>query len=222
MSAIHPNPTTEPLVASSSSAIKLHFPNPSGCPEHEGLIAVITLNAPVELNSMRLRDTQELMDTLQWVAAQPRVVATVLTGAGRFFSAGANFKDTARDLPEAAQRLPEGSAERILESKLLTLRNAGSTNIVLLEALHHHPKLLVGAMNGPAVGIYATMLAHCDLLYTYDDFFLQVPFMSLGLVSEGGAAISFAKTMGIGRAKQALLGGKKMTALELQQVGFIT
>ncbi len=102
-----------------------------------------------------------------------------------------------------------------------TPRNAVSANPSLGEVLHHHNKLLVGAMNGPAVGIVATMLAHCDLLYTFEDFWLALPFMSLALVSEGLACLTFAKKMGLGRAQVALLEGKRMEAPDLRQSGFV-
>ena len=221
MSTIHPNPTAEPLLKPDSKPISLSFPNPSGKPGHEGTIAVITLDAPMQLNAMRLQDTHQLIDTLQWIAAQHKILFTVLTGNGRFFSAGADFNDVSRDLPEESRNLPQGSAEHVMAQKLHTLTRMGSSNVVLTEILHRHPKILVGAMNGPAVGLYATMLAHCDLLYTYPDFWLNVPFMSLALVSEGGAALAFARKMGLGRAQVALLEGKKMEADELRQAGFI-
>ncbi len=53
-------------------------------------------------------------------------------------------------------------------------------------------------------------------------FFFFTPFMSLALVAEGLTSVTFIKRMGLGRATEALLEGRKMTAPELKESGFIT
>jgi len=54
----------------------------------QGRIAIITINSPRKLNAMRQPDTFRLSCLLRDVAAMPRITVTVLTGTGRFFSAG--------------------------------------------------------------------------------------------------------------------------------------
>lgn len=55
--------------------------------EYNGPIAVITLNKPNKLNALTKDEFYQLARTLQKVAEHDEVVATVLTGTGRFFSA---------------------------------------------------------------------------------------------------------------------------------------
>ena len=216
------DPSGPALLKPDSTPASLSFPNPTGKSEHEGIIALITLNAPERLNAVRSEDMRAIAETLQWIAAQDKVVFTVITGRGRFFSAGADVKDPSRAIPPEAEKHPEGSAERRVIYKNHILSRFATGNLSLGESLHRHPKILVGAMNGPAVGICATMLGHCDLLYTHEDFWLSTPFMGLALVSEGLAALTFAKKMGLGRAQVALLEGKRMDAKDLRQSGFVT
>lgn len=55
--------------------------------EYSGAIAVIVLNKPNKLNALTKDEFYELARTLQDVGNHDEVVATVLTGTGRFFSA---------------------------------------------------------------------------------------------------------------------------------------
>lgn len=55
--------------------------------EYSGLIAVVALNKPNKLNALTKDEFYQLARTLQEVANHDEVVATVLTGNGRFFSA---------------------------------------------------------------------------------------------------------------------------------------
>ncbi|KDN47341.1 ClpP/crotonase [Tilletiaria anomala UBC 951] len=222
MSARHPLPASSPLLAPTSKPISLSFPNPTGKPEHEGIIAVLTLDAPEKLNAMRYEDTVKFVDALQWIASQDKVVFTVITGKGRFFSAGADVNDPSRGTPSSAAPLEPGTAPHTLEVKKHVFSRFSTSNLAFASALHSHPKILIGALNGPAIGIFATLLGHCDLIYSFKEFWLSTPFMGLALVSEGAAALAFAKKMGLGRAQVALLEGKKMEAEDLRQCGFIT
>lgn len=76
-------------------------------------------------------------------------------------------------------------------------------------------------MNGPCVGLAAALAAHADFIYAAPHTFLLTPFSSLGLVSEGLAAQTFVQRLGIGKANEALLQSKRLTADELVHSGFI-
>jgi peroxisomal 3,2-trans-enoyl-CoA isomerase len=192
-----------------SAPIALSFPS-----SH---IALITLNNPSKLNSLKSSDVGHLVDALEWVASQPdeTIPICVLTGKGRFFSAGADVHDPSRQPP------PEAASDPRLLKDFYTQRLALS-NARLARVLSTFPKVLVGAMNGPAVGISAAVLGHCDLLYTLQDFWLQVPFTQLGLVCEGLTSTTFIQRMGHGRGVECLLEGGRVPAAELERSGFIT
>lgn len=101
-----------------------------------------------------------------------------------------------------------------------SLRTFVANNLDITNAFYTHPKILVTALNGPAVGLSAALIAHSDFIYAAPHAFLLTPFTSLGLVAEGGASRAFVQRMGLSKAKEALIMSKKITAQEMLQVGF--
>lgn len=55
----------------------------------------------------------------------------------------------------------------------------------LSRALYTHSKLLVAALNGPAIGLSAAMLGHFDFIYAVESAWIMTPFSTLSLVAEG-------------------------------------
>lgn len=206
-----------PPVRADSSPVALSFPD--NC---DGRVAVISLNAPDKLNALGWAGYKMITRCLEWIAQQPELVVTIVTGKGRYFSAGADVKDPSRTLPPEVEKADPNTEEgkAVIGEFYANRANAGQGR--LASALRSHPKVLIGAMNGPAVGLSAAILGHCDLVYAYDDFFFFTPFMSLSLVAEGLTSVTFVQKMGLGRATEALLEGRKMLAPELKEAGFIT
>jgi peroxisomal 3,2-trans-enoyl-CoA isomerase len=101
------------------------------------------------------------------------------------------------------------------------LRGFVANNIYLTHAFYTHPKILVVALNGPAVGLSAALTGFADFIYATPHTFLLTPFTSLGLVSEGNASIAFVQRLGIAKANEALIRTKRLTADELVQAGYI-
>lgn len=77
------------------------------------------------------------------------------------------------------------------------------------------------ALNGPAVGLSAALIAHADFIYAAPHTFILTPFSSLGLVAEGGASRAFVERLGIAKANEALIMSKRITCDELVAAGFV-
>lgn len=77
------------------------------------------------------------------------------------------------------------------------------------------------ALNGPAVGLSAALVAHADFIYAAPHTFLLTPFSSLGLVAEGGASRAFVERLGIAKANEALLMSKRIPCEDLVSTGFV-
>jgi len=178
----------------------------------KGPIAIITLNQPKKLNAMNMEAYYRLSCLMQDVAKMEDITITVLTGTGRFFSAGADVTTTR---PGGAEGASKDQARREI------MRNFVANNLDITRAFYTHPKILVTALNGPTVGLSAAIVAHSDFIYATPHAFLLTPFSSLGLVAEGGASVAFVMRLGIAKANEALIMSKKITCEELVQCGFV-
>lgn len=192
-------PTRVPPTTVDSKSVQLSFPAHAS-PDDEakqthGFVAVVTLDNAAVLNALTRDEIMLLIATLQWIGEQPEILVVVLTGRGRFFSAGANFNQSARSAarPPILDELDREDPRHVLERRKYNLQLIATTQSMLCRTLVGLDKLVVGALNGPVVGISAVMVSYCDLIYTHDDFWLATPFSSLALVAEGGSTLSFSR-----------------------------
>ena len=176
----------------------------------QGKITIITLNLPHKLNALSQDLYYQLATHLRQIADNPDVYITILTGKGRYFSAGADVAAT-RPLGDPS------SAEYRRE----VLRSFVANNLELTNAFYAHPKILITALNGPAIGLSAALIAFSDFIYATPHAFLLTPFSSIGLVAEGGASVGFVQRLGISKANEALIMSKRISVEELLQVGFV-
>ncbi|TKX19438.1 3,2-trans-enoyl-CoA isomerase [Elsinoe australis] len=176
--------------------------------ETRGRIAIITLNLPKKLNAMTQDLYYRVAQLMHEIAARDDIYITILTGNGRFFSAGADVT-ISREAPD------DGDAKRHF------LKSFVSNNLHITHAFYTHPKILITALNGPAIGLSAALVAFSDFIYATPHTFLLTPFSSLGLVAEGGASRAFVTRLGISKANEALIMSKRITIEELVHTGFV-
>ncbi|KAI4621533.1 hypothetical protein J4E80_003903 [Alternaria sp. BMP 0032] len=171
--------------------------------------AIITLNVPKKLNALDADTYYLLARAMNEVAARSDIYITILTGRGRFFSAGADvtFGSTT-----------DSSA---IDERHQYLKSFVSNNLHITHAFYTHPKILITALNGPAVGLSAALIAFSDFVYAAPHAFLLTPFSSLGLVAEGNASMGFVRRLGIAKANEALIMSKRITCDELVATGFV-
>ncbi len=174
----------------------------------EGKIAYLRINVPDKLGALTQDLYYRLAHLMREVAKRDDIFITVLTGTGRYFSAGADVS-VRRSLSENADIRRE------------SLRNFVSNNLEVANAFYTHPKILITALNGPVIGLSAALVAHSDFIYCTPHTFLLTPFTSLGLVAEGGASHAFVQRLGISKANEALIMSKRITSEELLQTGFV-
>ncbi|KAK5065329.1 hypothetical protein LTR84_001167 [Exophiala bonariae] len=176
--------------------------------EYSGPMAVITLDYPQKLNSMTKDDFYQLASYLTQIAERDDILITLLIGKGKYFSAGADIS-VSRVQPPGTDLYRHGLAFTV------------ASNLNLARAFYTHPKILISALNGPVVGMPAALVAHSDFIYAVPNTFLLTPFASLGLIPEGVSSLAFTQRMGITKAKEALITGKRLSSKELLDSGFI-
>ncbi len=137
--------------------------------------------------------------TLGDAAEQPDVRVVIFTGEGGNLTCG-------NDLVDFINNPPSGPMPPVLE---------------FLLALARFPKPVVVALNGLAVGIGTTMLAHCDYVVAADDARFKLPFVDLGACPEGGSSLLFPQIMGHSQAAELLLLADIFGAEKAEKVGLV-
>lgn len=169
--------------------------NPLLCHQRDGVLT-LTFNRPEKKNALTKAMYRSMTEALQQAQTAPEVRVVLLRGQASAFSAGNDLSDfNKRDSKEK------------------------SSAIYLLEALHNFKKPIVAAVAGVAVGIGATMLLHCDLVYAAPNTRFRLPFINLGVVPEGGSSLLLPMRMGHQRAARLLMLGDFFSAREAVEAG---
>jgi peroxisomal 3,2-trans-enoyl-CoA isomerase len=142
---------------------------------------------------------EECIVALAQAQKDDNVRTVLLTGAGDYFSSG-------NDLSNFLRADPSNIAQGLGQAKDLLTR--------FVHAFIHFPKPVIAAVNGPAVGIAATILGHCDLVYGTETCSFNTPFMQLAQSPEACSSLVFPESMGALKANEMLLLGKKFSAHE--------
>jgi 2-(1,2-epoxy-1,2-dihydrophenyl)acetyl-CoA isomerase len=176
--------------------------------ERRGGAAIIRLNRPEALNAWNHQLGTELLDAVRAVAEDDDVRAVCVTGSGRAFSSGADLRDlTSRDLTEDGQIDVYTTLTTVYHPVLTTLRRM--------------PKPVLAAINGPAVGIGASLALACDLLVAAESAYMLLAFVNIGLVPDGGALALVGARAGAGRATRMAMLGERVPASVLRRWGLV-
>ena len=175
-------------------------------------IAIITISVPGKLNALTQPCFFRIATLLNDIALDDAITVTVITGTGHFFSAGA-------DVSQRRVGNDDNMNQEELRSQLT--KNFLANNFHNTHAWYSHPKILVTAMNGPAIGISAANIAHSDFIYAAPHAYLLTPFSSLGLVAEGASSKALVDRLGLPKANQALLMSRKIEMDDLLKTGFV-
>lgn len=174
--------------------------------EREKGIGIITLNRPDKLNAFTPLMRQELMQVLDQADADDAVRVLIFTGAGRGFCAGA-------DLSAGG-----GSAFNPGEEKIDDFRDKGGLlNLRIFEM----KKPVIAAINGPAVGVGATMTLPMDIRLASETAKMGFVFTRRAIAPDGCCTWFLPRIVGIGPAAEWLITGRVFTAQEALEKGLI-
>ena len=164
-------------------------------------IATVTLNRPEQLNAFTHVMRDELIDAFGRADADDEVRAVIVTGAGRAYCAGADLSagpstfDYAKREGLTAQTHRDGGG-------MVTLR------------IFEMKKPVIAAVNGPAVGIGATMLLPMDVRLASTEARFGFVFSRRGIVPEACSSWFLPRVVGIGQALEWTLSGRVFDAQE--------
>jgi methylglutaconyl-CoA hydratase len=172
--------------------------------ERRGAIAVLTLNRPEVRNALSPALLHALETHLDALDSDDTVRVIVLTGAGDAFCAGADLENL-RALGSAS------SEDNKRDSRMLA-------NV--LRRIYVFPKPVIAALNGAAVAGGAGLATACDLVIAGENAKLGYTEVKLGFVA-AIVSIFLLRAVGEKHARELLLTGKLVTALEAHRMGLV-
>lgn len=180
--------------------------------QDSGRVRTLILSRESSLNAFDNALYRDLAEAFDSARTDPGIAVVVLTGRGRAFSAGQDMAQMAEIGFELGE--PDG-----VTSQSASADAAGFP--VLMAALESFDKPLIAAVNGLAVGLGFTILAHCDLVVMADDARLRAPFCPLGVAPEAASSVLFPQRMGWQKAAWVLFSGEWITAEDALDAGIV-
>jgi enoyl-CoA hydratase/carnithine racemase len=168
---------------------------------------LITLNRPDRLNAWTTQMGQEMEAAIDEAERDDDARAIVVTGAGRGFCAGADLEGGGETFDYRARGV-EDAVPRDSGGKL-TLRIFAST------------KPVIAAINGPAVGIGATMTLPMDVRLAAEDARIGFVFTRRGIVPEAASSWFLPRVVGISQAMEWVATGRVFSAQEALDGGLV-
>jgi enoyl-CoA hydratase/carnithine racemase len=175
-------------------------------------IATLTLDRPEALNAFDVTMARELEQAFLDAAADDSVRAIVVTGAGRAFCAGMDLSATGNvfGLDESVLPTPTELRNHLAEAPYHDgVRDTGG-RVTL--AIHACPKPVIAAINGPAVGIGATMTLAMDLRLASTRARIGFVFGRLGIVPEACSTWFLPRIVGLQQALEWVYSADVLTA----------
>jgi enoyl-CoA hydratase/carnithine racemase len=173
----------------------------------EGIVT-ITLDRPQRLNASTAHMMGELLDAMDRADGDDAVRAILFTGRGRAFCAGADLGGGAATFELAG------------DDEFDMARHSDGGGIIT-RRLFASPKPLIGAINGPAIGVGASLTLALDMRLASDTARFGFVFTRRGLVPEAASSWFLPRIVGIAQATEWVLTGRIFDAQEALDGGLV-
>ena len=176
--------------------------------EHDGFrvehdaesgVATITLDVPGKFNRVSMNARDELRRVFEELDRDASVRFVVLAGAGEAFTAGG-------DIPGFLQR-PAWDVSRLADN---------------VAAPERCSKPVIAALHGYCFGVGLELALACDFRIAADDLQLAFPEVTIGMIPGSGGTQRLARLVGLGRAKDIVMRGRRISADEALALGLVT
>src|SRR5579871_3352536 len=176
-------------------------------------VATITINRPEALNAVNNAVHHELEQIWIDVRADHDVNAIILTGAGRAFCAGGDVKGMAAgSLTSSTGKRGKGRGRGPI---------AASNGRRLVDNMLDVEQPIIGAINGDAVGLGATLALLCDITVVSEKARFADTHVKVGVVAGDGGAVIWPLLIGPHRAKEFLMRGNFISGAEAGRIGMV-
>ncbi len=173
--------------------------------DRDGPVRIVTLNRPGKLNAADRAMQEDFAAVWSTLAAEADVAVVVVTGSGRAFSAGGDYS-----FLEAVTGQPVG------EELAQALHDA---TVGWMEGVLTFPTPVIAAVNGPAIGFGAAVVATCDLVVMAEDSYLSEPHVKYGLPPSPAIELLWPRLTSMQMSKELTMTGRRLAAHEAAQLG---
>ena len=183
----------------------------------ENRILTITLNRPEQMNAFTVEMANDLEHAFKAASEDDNIGAIVVTGAGKAFCAGMDLSKQGNvfGLNEELQPTTDDMEHRLDDEQMIAgVRDTGG-RVTL--AIFDCKKPVIGAINGAAVGIGATMTLAMDIRLASEKARIGFVFGKIGVVPEACSSWFLPRIVGISQALEWVYSGDILTAEEAQQ-----
>ncbi|WP_067680502.1 enoyl-CoA hydratase/isomerase family protein [Nocardia miyunensis] len=171
----------------------------------DGPVRTVVLNRPAEFNAVDVNLHRGLATVWRQLAADTEARVVILTGAGRAFSAGGDLDWITSFLDD-----PVARDESIREGAQI------------IEEMLRFQLPVIAAVNGPAVGLGASIAVLCDVVLMSERGHLADPHVAVGLVAGDGGAAFWPLLTPILRSREYLYTGDRIDAATAVELGLAT
>jgi enoyl-CoA hydratase len=180
--------------------------------EIEPRIGLITLNRPDRLNALNDPMLDDFYELLKALDRDDALRVLIITGAGRGFCAGADLKEIVTRVQTEAFADPE-SFLRLVQEKYAGL-------ILRLRSIRQP---VIAAVNGAAAGGGMAIALAADIRLCTPEAYFVASFINIGLSGgEMGSSYLLPRMIGISRAAEILLTGRKVFGEEAERIGLVS
>jgi len=166
----------------------------------QGGVLRVELRRPEKKNALTTGMYQALIDALQAADRDPAIRVVLILGQPGMFTSGNDLKDFLDD--------------PAVDDSHVAYR--------FVRAISGTETPIVAAVTGICVGVGATLLLHCDLVYAGEGATFALPFVNLGLCPEAGSSLLLPLAAGHARAAELLMLGEPFPASLALQCGLLT
>ncbi|XP_012683403.2 chromodomain Y-like protein [Clupea harengus] len=174
--------------------------------KQDGFTHILFSTKSSEYNSLNPDVMKEVQSAMATAAADDSKLV-LLSAVGSVFCCGLDFLYFIRRLTDDRKKESIKMAE--------TIRTFVNTFI-------QFKKPIVVAVNGPAIGLGASILPLCDVIWANEKAWFQTPYATIGQTPDACSSITFPRIMGVASANEMLLSGRKLTAQEACAKGLVS
>jgi enoyl-CoA hydratase len=172
--------------------------------ERQGRLLRVRFNRPDTMNAINEEAHQELARFLQEVSTDKLTDVVILSGAGRAFSAGGDL----------------AHIQEMIDDPAIFIDDIPNVKRIIFGILDC-PKVLIAKINGPAIGLGATIALLCDVVFAAEGAKIGDPHVKVGFTAGDGGAFIWPHLIGHARAKEYLMTGRPLTGTEAARIGLI-